>query len=42
LGDLGLDGRITLKLIFKKWVVRLRVGFIWLKTGDSGGLLCKQ
>jgi len=34
LEDLILDGRNTLKLIFKKQYVRMRKTFIWLSTGS--------
>jgi hypothetical protein len=37
--DLGVDGRIILELTFKKQVRQLWTGFIWLRTGTSGGLL---
>jgi hypothetical protein len=38
LGDLRIDGRILLKLIFKKRDVRVWTGFVWLRTGTSGRL----
>jgi len=38
LGHLGRDGTI-LKMILKKHDMRVRIGFIWLRTGTSGGLL---
>jgi hypothetical protein len=38
-GDLTADGRKTLKPILKKYEVRVRVEFIWLRTGSTGGLL---
>jgi len=37
LGDAGVDGRIILEWILK--IVRTWTGFIWLRTGSSGGLL---
>jgi len=40
--DTGLDGKTILELIVKKWGERLRTGFIWLKTANSGGLLCQR
>lgn len=35
--DLGVDGILILKLIFRKWGGG--AGFIWLRTGTCGGLL---
>jgi hypothetical protein len=37
-GDLGVDGGITLIWLLKKRVVMF-TGFIWLRTETSGGLL---
>jgi len=39
LGDLGIDERIILKLIFKKSDRRVWIGLIWLRIGTGGGLL---
>jgi hypothetical protein len=38
LGDPGIDGRIILKWIFKKWNGAL-TGLSWLKIQTGGGLL---
>ena len=37
LGDPGADGRIILKLIFKKWDVGVWTGSSWLRIGTGGG-----
>jgi hypothetical protein len=39
LGDKGLDGRIILRWIFRKWDVRVWTGSSWLKIGIGGGHL---
>jgi hypothetical protein len=38
-GDPGVDGRIVLGWIFKKWDVGVRNGFGWLRIGIRGGRL---
>jgi hypothetical protein len=38
-GDTGVDGRIILGLIFKKWDVGVRTGLGWLRIGTGGGRL---
>jgi len=35
----GIDGRITLRWLFRKWVVGAWAGSIWLWIGTGGGLL---
>jgi hypothetical protein len=49
LEDLGEDGRITLKWIFKKWDGETWTGSIWLRTGacesdkePSGSIKCGE
>ena len=37
LGDPGVDGRIILRWIFRKWDVGAWTGLIWLRTGTGGG-----
>jgi hypothetical protein len=37
LGDPGVDGRIILRWIFRKWVVGLCTGSSWLRIGTAGG-----
>jgi len=39
LGDPGVDGRIILSWIFRKWDVRVRTGSSWLMIGTGGGHL---
>ena len=39
LGDPGVDGRIILRWIFRKWDVGARTGLIWLRIGTVGGHL---
>jgi hypothetical protein len=39
MGDPGVDGRIILRWIFRKWDVEACTGFIWLRKGTGGGLL---
>jgi hypothetical protein len=37
LEDSGVDGRIILRRILRKWDVGARTGLIWLWIGASGG-----
>jgi hypothetical protein len=37
--DVGVDGKIILKSIFKKWDGEKWTGLIWLRIGRGGGLL---
>jgi len=39
LGDPGVDGRIMLRRIFRKWDVGVLTGLIWLRIGTGGGYL---
>jgi hypothetical protein len=39
LGDPGIDGRIILRWIFRKWDVVTWFGSSWLRIGTGGGLL---
>jgi hypothetical protein len=36
---LGVDGKIILQLIFKKWEEEEWTGLIWLRIGTGGGRL---
>jgi len=36
-GDPGLDGRIILRWIFRKWDVGFWIGSSWLRIGTGGG-----
>jgi len=42
LEDIRLDGRIILKYILKKCCGMAWTGFIWPRTGASGGILWTQ
>ena len=39
LGDPGVDGRIILRWIFRKWDVGVWTGSSWIRTGTGGGHL---
>jgi hypothetical protein len=39
LEDPSVDGRITLRWIFRKWDVGAWTGSIWLRIGTGGGHL---
>jgi hypothetical protein len=36
-GDSGVDGRITLRWIFRKWNVGVWTGLSWFRIGTGGG-----
>jgi len=38
-GNLGIDGRTILERILGKQDGKVQTGFIWLRTGTSGGFL---
>jgi hypothetical protein len=39
LGEQGVDGRIILRWIFRKWDEGVWTGSIWLRIGTDGGHL---
>ena len=39
LEDVGADGRIIIKRIFKNWVESVRDGFFWLRIGTDSRML---
>jgi hypothetical protein len=39
LGDPGVDRKIIIKWIFRKWDVGVWTGSSWLRVGTGGGLL---
>jgi hypothetical protein len=42
LEDPGVNGRIILKLIYRKWDVVAWTGLIWLRIGTGGGHLLSE
>jgi len=38
-GDPGVDGRVIIRWIFRKWDVGVWTGSSWLRIGTGGGLL---
>ena len=42
LGDPGVDGRIILRWLSKKWEKGPRTGLLWLRVGTGGGILSKR
>ena len=39
LGDPGVDGRIILRWIFRKWDVSVWIGSSWIRIGSGVGLV---
>ena len=42
MGDSGVDWRIILRWIFRKWDVGVWTGLIWLRIERGGGHLCMR
>jgi len=40
LGDPGIDGRVILRRIFRKWNIGLWTGSMWLRMGTGGWREC--
>jgi hypothetical protein len=38
-GDPGVDGRIIIRWIFRKWDVGVWIGLSWFRIGTGGGHL---